>query len=198
MGEEIQMKHQTKENGHGEHDVVPMDDLDKKILEVLQGRWQEDSSKDDEGKKVLNRSLSLRKIAKIIHKQFPDKPTPSVTAIKNHIDFLEENEVIKHYIAVVDCCKVGYRDMLVITLRINASVPIDKIFAELEKNNDINAIYQTSGLYPILCLAKCVSKEHQIDLLETIKQIQGIDEVHTQVVMRRIKEDMRVKIPNLE
>jgi DNA-binding Lrp family transcriptional regulator len=163
----------------------------------LQGRWQEDSSVNKEGKKILNRSLSLRKIAKIIQNHFPDKPIPSVTAIKNHIDFLEENEVIKHYIAVVDCCKVGYRDMLIITLRINTSVPIDDIFTELEKIKDINAIYMTSGTYPILCLAKCLSKEHQIGTLENIKRIKGIDEVHTQIVMRRIKEDMRVKIPKI-
>ena len=116
------MKNQVKEYGQGEHDVVPLDNLDKKILEVLQGKWQENLNKGLDGKRNLNRSLSLRKIAQIIHEKFPDKPLPSVTTINNHIDFLEENNVIKHYIAVVDCCKVGYRDMLIITLRINTSV----------------------------------------------------------------------------
>ena len=170
------MKHQNSEN---EHDVIQLDEIDKKILEVLQ----------QDGK------ASLRGIAEKISNGYPGSK-PSVTQIKNHLNFLEENGVIKHYSAIVDCCKVGYNEMLIFTLRINTSVSIDDIFEELEEIEDINAIYQTSGVYPIMCMAKCVSKEHQIRLLERVKSITGVDECITEVVMRRVKEDFRVKIPD--
>lgn len=168
----------------GDHPVVPLENIDKKILEVLQ----------------IDAKASLRGIADKIKELYPKEKKPSVTMITNHLNSLEDKNVIKHYIAVVDCYKIGYTDMLIFTLRINTSVQIDEIFTKLEKIDDgrINAIYQTSGAYPILCMAKCVSKAQQIDLLEKVKKIKGVIEVITQVVMRRIKEDMRVKIPKIE
>lgn len=156
-------------NQHAE--PVELSDLDKKILTALQ----------------KNGKASLRNLSEITGS--------SVTAVKNHVDTLTELGVIKGYIAVVDCCKIGYNEMLIITLRINTRVKIEKILEKLDQIESINSIYQISGQYPILCMAKCVSKEQQMDLLERVKQIEGIEEAITQVVMRRIKEDYRVKIP---
>ena len=86
--------------------------------------------------------------------------------------------------------------MLIISLRVNTTVPIDNILDSLEEIHGINCIYQISGDYSVICLAKCVEKDQQIQLLENIKRINGIEEVSTQVVMRCIKEDMRVSIPD--
>lgn len=150
---------------------VEISELERKILEALQ----------------QNGKASLRNLSEITGS--------SVTAVKNHVDRLTELGVIKDYIAVVDCCLIGYNEMLVITLRINTSVSIEEILENLNEIDSINSIYQISGQYPILCMAKCVSKEQQMQLLERIKRIQGVEEAITQVVMRRIKEDYRVKIP---
>ncbi|MCP4764007.1 MAG: Lrp/AsnC family transcriptional regulator [archaeon] len=165
------MKASNNNSKRDSHEVVDLDVLDKKILEHLQ----------KDGK------LSLR--------QLKELTGSSVNAIKNHLDKLNEKGVIKDYIAVIDCCKVGYNEMLIFTLRINANTPINKIFKDLEKIEAINAIYQTSGNYPILCMAKCVTKQDQMELLESVKKIDGIDEVITQIVMQRKKEEMKIKIP---
>ena len=150
---------------------VDLDEIDKKILTFIQ----------EDGK------ASLRTISKAIKS--------SLSTVKNHLDRLNEIEVIKRTIAVVDCCKIGYTEMILISIRVNSSVGIQEILNNLEKIEQINAIYQVSGNYPIFCMAKCVEKEDQINLLEIIKKTDGIEEAVTQVVLNRIKEDMRVKIP---
>lgn len=156
---------------NGTHQKEFLDEIDKKILTFIQ----------EDGK------ASLRTIAKAIGS--------SISTVKNHLDRLNKIEVIKRTIAVVDCCKIGYTEMILISIRVNSSVGIQEILNDLEEIEQINAIYHVSGNYPIFCFAKCVEKEDQINLLEVIKKTNGIDEAVTQIVLKRVKEDMRVKIP---
>ena len=151
--------------------IVELDELDKKILKTL----QEDSK------------ISLRSIA--------NTTNHSVSTIKSHIDRLIEEHVIQHFIAVVDCNRIGYREMLHFYIQVKPTVKISAVVDDLMKIGKINCIYHVSGDYPIFCIAKCVAKKDQITLLEEIKSINGIEKLTTQVVLERIKEDMRVSIP---
>ena len=154
-----------------DHEIVKLDLIDKKILKYLQ----------------QDGNAFLRAISKEI--------SSNVSTVKNHLDDLMENDVILDFVARVNCCKIGYREMVLISVRVNNSVRIQEICENLEKITEINAIYQVSGAFPIFCFAKCVEKTDQIDLLERIKTVKGIEEISTQVVLQRIKEDMRVRIP---
>ena len=147
-----------------------IDEIDRKILRFIQ--------KDGRA--------SLRTISREIGS--------NVSTVKHHIDRLRNEEVILDYIAIVDCCKIGIHEMLLIFLRVNNKVGIQEIFKDLGDIPEINAIYQVSGNFPIFCLAKCIEKTDQIDLLEIIKKIPGVEEMSTQVVLQRFKEDMRVPI----
>ncbi|MHA1820616.1 MAG: Lrp/AsnC family transcriptional regulator [Promethearchaeota archaeon] len=160
----------TKNGINSESKLIKLDDLDKKILRLLQ---------DDA-------RLSLRQLA--------TKTGTSTTAVKNHLEYLKRNEIILNYVTIIDCNKVGYKEALLFWIRVNTNVKIDKILDELKKIDKINAIYQISGASPIFCIAKCVSKDDEIELLEEIKDIEGVEEIITQVILRRIKEDMRVNI----
>jgi len=190
-------KKNGKINLQVKHEIITLDPIDKKILHVLQ----------EDGK------MSLRQIA--------DKIKSNVSTVKNHYDALIEKGIIKKTTALIDCCKIGYQDMLIFFIRVNNSVPIDEIlerlvvqrppitFADdgseidgsLHMSEDerllsrINFVYMVSGSFPIMGMAKCISKESQIDLLEAIKRIPGVEEITTQVVLRRIKEDLQLEIP---
>ncbi|MCF2140965.1 MAG: Lrp/AsnC family transcriptional regulator [Candidatus Lokiarchaeota archaeon] len=153
------------------HKEIELSDIDKKILQILQ----------EDGK------ASFRKIAK--------KLNSSVSTIKNHVDKLTETGVIKAYSALIDCCKIGYKEMLLLSIRVNNVIPIQDIFNKLIEIEKINSIYQISGNYSIFCMAKCIEKEDQIQLLEKVKFIPGIEEIHTQVVLQCVKEDIRISIP---
>lgn len=153
------------------HDVIKLDDLDRQILRFLQD----------------NAKTTLRDIS--------DRTKYSVNTVKSHLDRLYEQKIIKKMVAVVDCCSIGYKEMLIFSLRINSTVPINSLFDKLQSIESVNCIYQVSGNFPILCIAKCISKDEQIQLLETVKAVPGVEEVITQVVLQRVKEDMSVKIP---
>ncbi len=170
-------KNSTQSKTHPSHDKVDLDGLDRKILSYLQ----------------VDGKASLRKIAEHLDAKYGIKS--SISAIKNHIERLTNHGVIKDYIAVLDCCKIGYREMLLLFIKVNSSVSMKDTLSQLEKIDPINAIYQVSGSQPIFCMAKCVEKEDQIDLLEQVKAIGGIEEINTQVVLQKVKEDMRVAIP---
>jgi DNA-binding Lrp family transcriptional regulator len=161
-------------NNSGSHEQVELDELERKILDYLQ----------KDGK------ASLRKIASELN--------AGLSAVKKRYDRLINLEVIKDFIAVVDCCKIGYREMLLFFVRTSSNVGIQIILDGLNEIDSINAIYQVSGSYPVFCMAKCVEKEDQIELLESVKRIDGIEEIITQVVLQRVKEDFRVSIPELQ
>lgn len=152
-------------------DECDLSELDKKILRHLQE----------------NGKASLRSIAETVD--------ASVSAVKNHVDKLTEQGIIKAYTALIDCCKIGYKEMLLFFIRVNNSVSIQTILDNLSQNEKINAVYQISGNYPVFCMAKCIAKEDQIKLLEEVQKFPGIEEIHTQVVLQRAKEDMRITIP---
>ncbi len=180
----IMSKNSTQSEKFPTHKKVDLDELDRKILSYLQ----------------VNGKASLRKIKlhleDELQKAIPKKQriTHSISAIKNHIEQLTKQGVIKDYIAVIDCRKIGYREMILLFIKVNSSETMREILLQLETIDSINAIYQVSGNQPIFCMAKCVEKEDQIALLEEVKTIKGIEEISTQVVLQKIKEDMRVAI----
>lgn len=151
--------------------VVKLDDLDKFILKRLQ----------------TNGKLSMNKLA--------HESGHSVSTVKVHYDRLQSEGVIERVIAVVNCNKIGYREMLHFYISIYPNVPFEDVVSKLIQVPSINAIYHVSGDHPIFCIAKCVEKPDQIKLLNEVKSIPGIEKIQTQVVLERIKEDMRVSIP---
>ena len=86
--------------------------------------------------------------------------------------------------------------MILLFIKINSTVGIQETLCNLEQIEEINSVYQVSGSQPIFCTAKCIEKNDQINLLEKVKMIKGIEEITTHVVLQRVKEDMRVRIPS--
>ncbi|MHA1672192.1 MAG: Lrp/AsnC family transcriptional regulator [Promethearchaeota archaeon] len=153
-------------------EVIELDEIDKKVLRILQ----------------VNGKTSLRTIAERIGN--------SVSTIKSHVDRLMADGVIENFIAVVNCDKIGFREMLHFYIQVTHAVKLKNVVDELLVIPEINVICHVSGDFPLFCIAKCVKRRDQVDLLESIKAIHGIEKIRTQVVLQRFKEDMRVRIPD--
>ncbi|MHA1673545.1 MAG: Lrp/AsnC family transcriptional regulator [Promethearchaeota archaeon] len=123
-----------------------------------------------------------------------NKKPPSVTTISKRVKLLKEAGVIKYPSTVLDCSQLGYREMVLIYLKTNLKRKIADILVDLAKIKKLNAIYQISGDYSIFCLSKCADKLEQIEILEMVKSIEGVDNLKTAVVLQKAKEDMRVFI----
>jgi DNA-binding Lrp family transcriptional regulator len=147
-----------------------IDNIDKQILELLQE----------------NAKLTIREIA--------DRTDKSQTAVRSRIQRLER-ELIKKYIALIDCSKLGYREMVMASLRVNSRRPLEKIKEEIERMHRIKFAYIITGDYPIFIMAKCLDHEDSMDLIENLRNLPEVEEVKTQLVLDRIKEDPTIIIP---
>jgi len=147
-----------------------VDGIDKLILELL----QEDAK------------ITIREIA--------EKTDKSATAIRSRIQRLEK-ELIKKYMAIIDCRKLGYREMVMASLRVNSENPLDQIKTKIEEMDKIKFAYVITGEYPLFIMAKCQNHQESMGLIEKLRNLPGVEEVKTQIVLDRIKEDHTIIIP---
>jgi len=147
-----------------------VDDTDKLILELL----QEDAK------------ITIREIA--------EKTDKSATAIRGRIQRLEK-VLIKKYVALIDCRQLGYREMVMVSLRVNATKPLELVKQEIENMEKIKYAYVVTGEYPLFIMAKCLNHQDSMGLIETLRNLPGVEEVKTEIVLDRIKEDHSIIIP---
>jgi len=151
--------------------LVELDDIDKEILRILQ----------------FNAKSSLKYIE--------EKVELSTTSIKKRIDRLIEKQVIKQYVALIDCRHLGYREMVMASLRINSTHPLELVKKQIEEMEKIKFAYVITGDYPIFVMAKCLDHSDSMVIIENLRNIPGVEEIKTQIVLEKIKEDPSVIIP---
>jgi DNA-binding Lrp family transcriptional regulator len=152
-------------------DIADLDKKDKLILEILQ----------NDGK------ASLRDIEKKINL--------STTAIRKRLEKLTEQKIIKKYMAIIDCRQLGYREMVIASLRVNSSLPLEDIKRKVEEIGQIKYAYIITGEYPIFLMFKCLDHEDAMRQIEQLRNLAGVEEIKTQIVLDRIKEDHTIIIP---
>ena len=155
-------------SGNGKYD-----EIDKQILELLQ----------ENGKRTI------REIA--------ERTEMSQTAIRSRIQKLEET-LIKKYVAIVDCTKLGYREMVMAFLRVNSVIPIQSLKEKIEQMEQIKFSYIITGEYPLFIMAKCLDHSDSMALIQKLRDLPGVEEIKTQIVMERIKEDTTIIIPDVK
>ncbi len=159
---------------------IEIDEIDREILDLLQ----------NDGK------ITINKISEMVSEKLGEKPK-SATAIRARVQKLEES-LIKKYVALIDCRHLGYREMVMASLRINSQQPIDEVKTEIENIDKIKFGYVVTGEYPLFIMAKCLDHEDSMRLINQLRNLPGVEEVKTQIVLDRIKEDTTIIIPEPE
>ena len=136
----------------------------------------------------------LQEDAKITIREIAEKTDKSATAIRGRIQRLEK-VLIKKYVALIDCRQLGYREMVMVSLRINATKPLELVKKEIESMEKIKYAYVVTGEYPLFIMAKCMDHEDSMILIEKLRNLPGVEEIKTQIVLDRIKEDTTIIIP---
>ena len=85
-----------------------IDDKDKAILRILQ---------DDAQVSLRDMEKELKKIGNQL----------STTAIRGRLKKLKESNIIKKTITLIDCRQIGYREMVLASLRVNSSQSLDEL-----------------------------------------------------------------------
>ncbi|MHA2390402.1 MAG: Lrp/AsnC ligand binding domain-containing protein [Promethearchaeota archaeon] len=66
---------------------------------------------------------------------------------------------------------------------------------EIETMEKIKYAYVVTGEYPLFLMAKCLNHQDSMELIETLRNLPGVEEVKTEIVLDRIKEDHSIIIP---
>ncbi|MGB5910232.1 MAG: Lrp/AsnC ligand binding domain-containing protein, partial [Promethearchaeia archaeon] len=73
--------------------------------------------------------------------------------------------------------------------------PLDKVKDKIESMETVKYAYVITGDYPIFIMAKCLDHDDSMSLIEKLRNLPGVEEVKTQIVLDRIKEDPSIIIP---
>ena len=157
---------------------IEVDEIDREILDLLQ----------QDGK------ITINKIAEKVSEKLGLEKPKSATAIRARVQKLEET-LIKKYTALIDCRQLGYREMVMASLRLNSQEPIEHVKTKIESIEKIKFGYVVTGEYPLFIMAKCLDHADSMNLIDQLRNLPGVEEVKTQIVLDRIKEDTTIIIP---
>jgi len=140
-----------------------IEDLDIEILKVL--------------------SLDGRKNKSSIAEELKRSPN---TIIK-HVQDLEENDVIKNYGVQIDYEKLGYNIIAIIELTISKGKMLD-VENELAKIPNIFGVYDITGTYDALILARFKTRDNLSKTIKDIHTSPYVERTNTHIVLNIIKD----------
>tara|TARA_B100001113_G_scaffold33375_1_gene23735 strand:+ start:15829 stop:16281 length:453 start_codon:yes stop_codon:yes gene_type:complete len=140
-----------------------MDEIDRKIIEVL----------CDDGR------TSLRKISERIG--------VSLGSVSNRVKRLEENKIIKGYTVLLNSEEIGWELTVVIGMRIQKGRLIE-IQEKIAKDNRVYAVYDVTGDFDSMIIAKASNREDLDDLSKNVLSIEGVERSVTHLVLNTVKE----------
>jgi len=146
-----------------------LDDLDYKILNVL----------------MSNARKSIREIAKEVD--------ASPTTVYNRIKRMVEKGVIKGFYPLLDTYRLGYQITAIIMLSVEGSY-LNKLEEELKEIKNVTAIYDITGDYDILIIAKFKDMESLDIFVKELLNKEGIKKSVTHIAFKVVKEDLRLPL----
>lgn len=146
-----------------------VDELDRKILSLLQ----------------KDARLSYREIAKELN--------VAVGTIYNRLKRLEEEGVLKGFYPKLDYEKLGYELTAIIGIRAQGK-RIIQIEREIAKDDHVLCVYDVTGEYDIIVIAKFKGREDMNRFVKKVLAIDGVEKTNTHVAMDIVKEDFILKV----
>ncbi|MAV60225.1 MAG: AsnC family transcriptional regulator [Marine Group II euryarchaeote MED-G38] len=142
---------------------MDMDETDRMIIEVL----------------CDDARTSLRKIS--------EKIGVSLGAVSNRVKKLEKNGIIKGYTVLLDADKIGWELTVVIGIRIQKGRLIE-IQEKIAKDHRVYAVYDVTGNYDSMIVAKASNRKDLDDLSKNVLSIEGVERSVTHLVLNTVKE----------
>ncbi|BFH73552.1 Lrp/AsnC family transcriptional regulator [Sulfurisphaera javensis] len=140
-----------------------LDDIDKKILKIL----QEDAR------------TPFSKIAKMLNL--------SESTIHIRIKRLKENGVIKGFYVDVDPEKIGYNVIAFVLIKADPK-KYEQILKKIYEFKEVYEIFDVTGEYYALLKVRVKSREELATILDKIGNMEGVTSTYTMFVLRTIKE----------
>jgi Lrp/AsnC family transcriptional regulator for asnA, asnC and gidA len=129
----------------------------------------------------------LSKEGRSSHRSIGTKLEKSHLTIKKHIDDLENRKIIKGYNANIDFEKIGYDIIAIIELTISKGKMLE-VEHDLAQNPKIFAVYDITGEYDALILARFQTRGELSNMIKEIHTSPYVERTNTHLVLNTIKE----------
>ena len=148
---------------------MQIDDIDIIILKELQEDF----------------TTSYRDIAK--------KLNLSVGTVHNRVKKLTDIGVIKSFIAVLDPEKLGFELTAVILMQVEGGKIVD-IEKTISSSKSVTAVYDTTGEFDIVAIAKFRSREELNAFIKETIKMDAIKRTVTSIALNVVKEDIKLNL----
>ena len=113
--------------------------------------------------------------------------------VSNHLKSLEKNNIIRGYLPDINPEKVGFTLTSTINLRI-AKGKIMEVQASIAKHPRVYAVYDITGEWDSLVLARFKDREEMDQFIKTVLSQKNIERTSTSLVLNNVKEEPRVML----
>jgi len=113
--------------------------------------------------------------------------------VSNHLKSLEKKNIIRGYLPDINPEKVGFTLTSTINLRI-AKGKIMEVQASIAKHPRVYAVYDITGEWDSLVLARFKDREEMDQFIKTVLSQKNIERTSTSLVLNNVKEEHRVML----
>ena len=156
---------EQEENSNTYNDVVSMDELDKKILDLL----------------TVDGRKSYRKISRELD--------VSVGTVHNRVDKLTKSGIINKFVPIVDHEKLGYNLTAIIGIELQGGT-INYLVDKKPFKNNLLAVYDVTGQFDAIVIAKFKDTFELNNFIKLLLKEEPVIKTYTQTVLNIIKEEL--------
>ena len=135
----------------------------------------------------------LSKKGKASQRELAEATGFALGTVSNRLKTLEKKNIIRGYTADIDPEKVGFTLTATIHLRITKG-KIMSVQNSIAKHPRVFAVYDITGEWDSLVLARFKDREEMDDFIKTILSQKNIERTSSSLVLNNVKEDMRIVI----
>jgi Lrp/AsnC family transcriptional regulator for asnA, asnC and gidA len=146
-----------------------MDELDKKILRELQ----------------MDSRSSFTTIAHRIG--------VSTATVSDRVKRLMEKGIICGYTAILNTSELGMVT-LITKIKIRPGYSVEEVGKEIAKLDESCCVHHVTGDFDLLVISKCVGHEKCGAIIEKKKEIEGVESVDAELVLKTMKEELKVEL----
>ena len=111
--------------------------------------------------------------------------------VSNHLKSLEKKNILRGYLPDINPEKVGLTLTSTINLRI-AKGKIMEVQASIAKHPRVYAVYDITGEWDSLVLARFKDREEMDQFIKTVLSQKNIERTSTSLVLNNVKEEPRI------
>ncbi|HME55988.1 MAG TPA: Lrp/AsnC family transcriptional regulator [Candidatus Lokiarchaeia archaeon] len=129
---------------------------------------------DDLDKKILG---ELQKDARVPFRKISELHGISIGTVHNRLKKLKEDGILKGFVPILDNGKLGFTIVALVYIKVDGG-HLPSIKGELEKFPEVNVIFQTSGIYDLVLIARF---QNMIDFSAFNNKISKINNMKAEV-----------------